>query len=133
MRFHRKHIHARPRWRHLALIVAAVALVVPASASAASFTAVLKAPNHSPTANKPWRITVTAMRGKTKLKGSVSYQFLSHGKVVGHERGRSFKHGVFHETLKFPRRAVGRALTLRVIVKTKYGTVKVPWAFKAVS
>jgi hypothetical protein len=112
------------------ILVVALALVVPATASAAAFTAHLKAPNHTPTANKPWPITVTATRGRNKLSGSVRYEFLYDGSVVSHQPGHSFKGGVYHDTLKFPNEAAGYPLTLRVIVTTKYGTVDLDRAVK---
>lgn len=119
----------RQRWVFLTLFVA-LALFVPASASAAAFTARLRAPNHSPTANKLWPITVTATRSNTKLSGSVRYEFLFDDQVVSHQPGHSFKRGVYHDTLKFPRDAIGTALTVRVIVSTHYGTVDLNWAVK---
>jgi hypothetical protein len=120
------------RWSALALTAAALVLAVsaPASASAAPFTAHLKAPNHTPTAGKKWPITVTATRGHTKLSGSVRYQFLFDGTVESNQPGHSFKRGVFHDTLLFPKEAVGYPLTLRVIVKTRYGTVDLNWSVK---
>ena len=111
-------------------LLAALALAVPATASAAAFKAHLTAPNHSPTANKPWPITVTATRGATKLSGSVRYQFLLYGSVVSRQPGHSFTRGIYHDVLMFPSTAVGSSLTLRVIVKTKYGTVDLNWAVK---
>ena len=116
--------------RLVILLTAALALLVPATASAAMFTAHLKAPNHTPTAKKPWPITVTATRGKTKLSGNVKYEFLFDGSVVSHQPGHSFTGGVYHDTLKFPSDAVGEPLTLRVIVTTKDGTVDLDWAVK---
>jgi len=116
--------------RLLVPVLITVALVVPASASAAAFTARLTAPNHTPTANKLWPITVTATRGRTKLSGSVRYEFLYSGSVVSHQPGHSFRGGVYHDTLKFPTESVGYPLTLRVIVTTKYGTVDLDWAVK---
>lgn len=127
MRLLTSHIDSRPWWRFLAPMVTALALAVPASASAAAFTAHLHAPNHSPVAGKKWAITVTATHGSAKLSGSVRYQFLYGGTVVGNQKGGSFKHGVFHDTLLFPKRSVGYPLTLRVVVKTRYGTVYIPW------
>jgi hypothetical protein len=118
------------RFRVLALMLTATALALslPVSASAAApFTAHLQAPNHTPTAGKKWYITVTATHGKTKLSGSVNYQFLFSGSVVGHQKGHSFKGGVFHDWLLFPNKSVGFSLTLRVVVKTSYGTVDLPW------
>jgi hypothetical protein len=109
----------------------ALAMAVPAAASAAAFTARLTAPNHTPTANKQWPITVTVTRGGARLGGSVRYQFLFQGQVVANRAGHSFTHGVYHDTLLFPGAAVGRVLSLRVIVTTKYGTVDLPWWIKA--
>jgi hypothetical protein len=123
---------AHSRWRaSLVLIFTALALALPAGASAAAFTARLHAPNHSPTAGKKWPITVTATRGRTKLGGSVRYQFLFGGQVVSSQPGHSFRHGVYHDNLLFPADAVGEPLTLRVIVKTKFGTADLNWAVEA--
>lgn len=132
MRFPDQHVHTRSRWRVLALLATALVLVlvVAASASAAAFTARLQAPNHTPTAGQKWPITVTVTRGGAKLSGSVSYQFLFAGQVVSNQPGHSFTRGVFHDKLLFPARSVGFALTLRVIVKTRYGKVLLPWAIK---
>jgi opacity protein-like surface antigen len=123
-------MNSRSSLRVLALVLTALALALPASAvaAAAPFTARLQAPNHSPTAGKKWYITVTVTHGKTKLSGSVSYQFLYNGSDVGNQKGHSFKGGVYHDWLLFPALAVGHPLTLRVVVKTSYGTVYLPWA-----
>jgi hypothetical protein len=114
----------------LVIVGLALALALPASASAAPFTAHLKAPNHTPTANKRWPITVTASHGRTKPGGVVRYEFLFDGQVVGHAPGHGFRNGVFHDRLLFPSRAVGHAITLRVIVKTRFGTVNLDWNVK---
>ena len=114
----------------LLLIGLMVAFAVPSSASAAAFSARLHAPNHRPTANKRWYITVDVTHGRSKLSGSVRYQFVYNGTVVGHYPGHKFKHGVFHDWLLFPKRAVGITLSLRVVVSTRYGTVQVPWWVK---
>ena len=113
------------------LVGLAVALALPALASAAPFTARLKAANHQPVANKKWPITVTVTRGRAKLSGSVRYEFLFNGAVEAHRPGHSFKHGVYHDSLLFPSEAVGYTLSLRVIVTTRYGTVQLPWWIKA--
>lgn len=114
----------------LVLVGLALALALPASASAAPFTAHLKAPNHTPTANKKWPITVTASHGRTKPGGVVRYEFLFDGQVVSHQPGHGFRHGIFHDSLVFPSRAIGHAITLRVIVKTRFGTVNLNWNVK---
>jgi hypothetical protein len=119
---------ASRRHARLALIFTALALAVPATASAAGFTARLYAPNHSPVVNKGWPIKVTARRGGRKLSGSVRYQFVFGGSVVASKPGHKFTGGVYHDKLKFTAPSVGVQLTLRVIVKTRFGTVTIPWA-----
>jgi hypothetical protein len=114
----------------LALAVVALALVIPAAASAAPFTARLSAPNHQPKANKKWWITVTATHGSTKLNGSVDYSFLFDGQVVSRYPGHAFTHGHFRDWLLFPKRAIGHTITLQINVHTNYGTVKLPWWIK---
>ncbi|HWF74684.1 MAG TPA: hypothetical protein VG186_15145 [Solirubrobacteraceae bacterium] len=114
----------------LTLIFTVLVLALPASAMAAPFTSSLKAPNHSPTAGKKWYITVTATHGKSKLSGNVNYQFLFGSAVVSNQKGHSFHGGVFHDWLLFPKKSVGYSLTLRVVVKTSFGTVDLPWAIK---
>jgi hypothetical protein len=113
----------------LAAAVALVALAAPASALAGGFTARLYAPNHQPRVGL-WRITVTATRGRQKLSGQVNYRFLYHGSVVSHQRGRAFRDGVCHDTLKWPGTAVGWNITLQVVVSTRYGTDYLNWWIK---
>lgn len=123
----------RPAFRGPVSVVLAglvLALAIPASASAAAFTANLTAPNHQPKANKKWPITVTVTRGDRKLSGSVRYAFLYQGVVEARRPGYSFKHGIYHDTLVFPDAAIGHTLSLHVIVQTKYGTVVLPWWVK---
>ena len=118
------------RWRFAVPVLAVLALAVPSTASAAAFTTHLTAPNHTPTANKAWPIKITVTRGRSKLSGSVRYEFLYNGSVVSHQPGYSFKGGVYHDKLMFPSEAVGYPLTLRIIVTTKDGTVDINWAVK---
>ncbi len=113
------------RWGSLILI--AGALAAPASASAAAFTAHLKAPNHTPTMNRKWWITVTANRGRTKLSGKVRYDFVTSAGTFSRP-GHSFKHGVYRDWLRFPPASVGHRFTLRVVVSTRYGRVDLNWA-----
>ncbi|MFZ0091368.1 MAG: hypothetical protein WAL63_17800 [Solirubrobacteraceae bacterium] len=118
-----------PRGRTSLLAAGAVLmLAIPASASAAAFSAHLKAPNHTPTANRKWPITVTATRGNAELSGNVKYQFLFQGQSVASRPGHTFTHGVFRDTLVFPGASIGHTLTLRVIVSTRYGTADLNWA-----
>jgi hypothetical protein len=114
----------------LALLAATLALALPAGASGAGFTArLLGTPTHQPRVGR-WPITVTATRGRQKLSGSVSYQFLYQGQVVSRQPGRSFRNGVCHDTLLWPKRAVGHTITLRIVVKTRYGTDYLNWWIK---
>jgi len=114
-------------------VVLTVGLAIPATAAAGGFTAHLYVPHNT---HKPkvggWHIKVTANRGRQKLSGNVSYQFLYQGIVVSTQRGRSFKHGVMHDTLLWPRRAVGHTITLRVVVKTRYGTDYLDWWIRVI-
>ena len=121
---------SRPRMV-LTLIAVALAFAVPVSASPGAFTARFSAPDHSPTAGKPWRTTVTATHGTAKLSGTVRYQVLYQGKVVNTQPVRSFTGGVYRRSLTFPAAADGVALTLRVRVRTSFGTVVLNWDFKA--
>ncbi len=105
----------------------ALALAIPASASAAAFRAHLRAPNHTPTMNKKWWITVTATRGRAKLSGKVSYRFVTSAGTFSRP-GHRFKHGVYRDWLRFPAAAVGHKLILRVVVSTRYGTVGLNWS-----
>ena len=118
------------RGASLLLIGVVLLLTAPGAALGAGFTARLVAPNHSPTANEPWPITVYVTRGRAKLSGSVNYHFLYNGAVVSRQPGYSFRNGVYHDHLKFPSDAIGYQLTLQVIVHTKYGTDYIDWAVK---
>lgn len=119
---------ARALRRAVALaLLTVVLLTLPASASATAFKAVLHAPNHTPTVNTKWWITVDVTRGTTKLSGSVRYEFVFDGQTVSNQPGHGFTGGVYKDSLVFPSSAIGMKLTLRTIVKTKYGTVTLPW------
>jgi hypothetical protein len=108
----------------LAVLVAAFALLIPSTASAASFGARVAFPKSNPVMNKPWNITIYAWKGHRELSGSTKYQFLLDGTPVTKTRkGITFHHGVGHDHLTFPGAAVGHTLTLRVLVTTSYGTL----------
>ena len=117
------------RTRVVALIAAIVAFALPASAVAGGFTARLYAPSHQPRVGK-WSIKVTATRGRQKLSGSVSYRYLFQGVVVSTQPGGHFTRGVYRDTLTWPRRAVGHAITMQVVVQTRYGTDYLNWWIK---
>lgn len=125
--------HSPRKWRDrtavLAVIGAIATLAIPASTQAASkFTIVPHFPNHTPTANVGWKITLDVTKGKTKLSGSGKYEFEFSGTVVSRQPGKKFTGGLYKDTLKFPSTAVGEPLTLVVLITTKYGTQSVSWA-----
>lgn len=106
-----------------------VTLALPASAMASSFKLTPHIANHTPTIGVKWPITVDVDKGKTKLSGSVKYQFLFQGSVVSTQPGHSFKNGVYKDLLLFPasRTPAGITLTIKIEVKTKYGTESLNW------
>lgn len=119
--------------RHLKPFVLALlaTLALPASALAAAFKLTPHIANHTPTVNVKWPITVDVTKGKAKLNGSVKYEFLFQGLVVGHKPGHRFTRGVYKDTLLFPSDSLGQPLTVRIIVTTKYGTEHLDWAVKS--
>jgi hypothetical protein len=128
----RKRSHRRPcRARRIVVLCAAAALALPASAFAATgFTIRVHIANHTPIVGKRWPIELTVTRGDKKLNGTIRYEFLFDKTVVSTEpKHGSFKlkHGVYHDNLVFPRQSVGEPLTLRFVVRTRYGTEHVDW------
>jgi hypothetical protein len=106
-------------------------LALPASALAAAFKLTPHIANHTPTVNVKWPITVDVTKGRLKLNGSVRYEFLFQGSVVSHQPGHGFTRGVYTDKLLFPSDSLGQPLTLRIIVKTKYGTEHLDWAVQS--
>ena len=114
----------------LAGVIAALAVLIPSSALASGFTAHVRFPNHYPIAGKPWRITITATRGRQKLNGTIKYVFITPVGPMTRKSSVRIKHGVAHDSLKFPGEAVGHKLGLNVVIKTKYGRDTVKWWVK---
>jgi hypothetical protein len=114
-------------WRALLpLVVVAGILALPASALAGGFTAHIYLSTHEPrVGGQP--IKITATRGRQKLSGNVSYQFFYHGTMVSHKPGRALRNGVCRDRLLWPKDAIGHTITLRVVVKTRYGTDYLNW------
>jgi hypothetical protein len=111
-----------------AAAIALGVLAFPAAALAGgSFTVKAHFPNHTPIANKKWPITIDVTKGKTQLSGSVKYQFLLGPTVVSTQPGHKFTKGVYTDKLTFPSDAIGQALTLGVVVTTKYGSKTIDW------
>lgn len=132
------------RPRTLAILACTAAVLAPAApASAASFVARLKAPNHSPKAGtKSWVITVTARTSSGRaLHATAVYQFLYNGQRVstqypnpGHSTGARHPYaftGSYRDAILWPKRAVGFPLTLRVVVSVPgRGSRNLDWAVR---
>ena len=113
----------------LAVFAALAVMALPTTALASGFTAHLYASTHQPKVGR-WPIKVTATRGSQKLSGGVSYRFLLYGTQVSKQPGHSFTHGVYYDTLIWPKKAVGHTITLQVVVRTRYGTDSLNWWIK---
>ena len=104
-------------------------LALPATALAASFKITPHISGHSPTINQKWPVRLTITRGKTRLSGTVKYEFLFQGSVVSHQPGHKFTHGNYTDTMIFPAQSLGEPLTLRILVTVpKYGTEHLDWS-----
>ena len=110
-------------------VIAAVAVLAP-SALASGFTLHVKFPNHTPTVNKAWRITITANRGRQKLSGTIKYVFVTPVGNMTRNATVKVKHGVAHDSIKFPGESAGHRLPMKVVVSTRYGTDTVNWWVK---
>jgi hypothetical protein len=114
-------------------LATAAALALPASALAASFTVRVHIANHTPVIGRRWPIELTVTKGHRKLSGTVRYQWLFEGAVIRTQPehgGYRFKHGVYQDQLLFPAQSVGEPLTLRFLVRTRYGTEHVDWTLR---
>lgn len=119
-------------WSSVAVVAATLALAIPATALAGGFTAHLYMgrEGHQPRVGRQ-HIKVTAYRGRRPLSGSVRYLFTFDSQVVGRRWGGRFRHGVFHDTLRWPADAVcGCTIHIEAVVKTRYGTDVLPWWIK---
>ncbi|MGH2862907.1 MAG: hypothetical protein ACRDLT_15590 [Solirubrobacteraceae bacterium] len=117
----------------IALGMIAVGLVLPTAALAAGFTIRSHIANHTPIAGKRWPVELTITKGRRKLTGTVRYQFMFAGVVVRTQPRHGafrFKHGVYRDELVFPKQSLGERLTLRFLVKTRYGTEHTDWALE---
>jgi hypothetical protein len=105
------------------------ALALPACALAAAFKLTPQIPNHRPTVGREWPIKLVVTRGRTKLSGSISYEYLFNGSVLSKQKGHRFTDGVYTDRLVFPSKSVGQPLTLRfLVVVPRYGMQKLDWA-----
>jgi hypothetical protein len=100
------------------------------SESAPGPTVTLDAPNHQPTVNAAWPITITARDPDGRpLRAEVRYQYLFAGSVVAHRSHYRFK-GTFHDIIRWPKRSVGIPLTFRALVSTPLGTRRLDYAVR---
>jgi len=115
--------------RLVVAFAASVALTAtsPSTATAAVLKLTPHIVNHSPVINKKWPIVVDVTRGKARLSGTVSYEFLFSGAVVSTQKGHAFTGGVYRDAMVFPAASLGQPLTLRIVVKTKYGSGHIDW------
>ena len=92
--------------------------------------ATLHGENHAPIAGKLWAysVHVTEASGHP-LSGTVRIQFTLGGLVVGTDNPpvHPVKNGSWHDTLTFPKAAVGHPLTFQAIVHTTAGSATLNW------
>jgi hypothetical protein len=134
------------------MVAVAALLLSAAPAQAAPFVAKLKAPTHSPKANRLWPITVTARTESGKaLRATATYQFVYNGSVVAtrypspraNPKSACSKAGTCRKspypfrgrmrdgTFTWPARAAGVGLTFRVVVVVKgKGRVNLDYAVR---
>jgi hypothetical protein len=102
----------------------------PAIAASSGITAKLSpAPSHTPPVGGE-KITILVTKGTQKLRGSVKYQFLFEGQLVNSQPGKTFKNGVYHDTLQWPAAAIGKKLTVKMIITTNAGTTSLSYWFE---
>jgi hypothetical protein len=89
--------------------------------------------SHAPKVKQAWRysLKVTDATGRP-LSGTVDIEFVFAGQVVGRDTPPSHPvtDGRWHDTIEFPARAVGFALTFRAVVHTRLGSVILDWPVK---
>jgi len=125
------------RWTRALLATVSAALVFPAAAPAAGWSAAVRfPPGHDPKIGSKWTFNGTAKRGKTQLSGDYRYTLYFKGRSLadlgGQSKWRSFKDGHFSHALNFATKnsengrgiteAIGLPLAIKVEVKTQYGT-----------
>jgi|tagenome__1003787_1003787.scaffolds.fasta_scaffold20093985_2 hypothetical protein len=121
------------------LAIATASFASPTAGPSVRWSAKLTAPGHNPKARKRWpvKIVVKTAGGKA-VSGTVQYNFLFNGTVVqvrsclDHGNTPCKFKGTYRDVLHFPRKSIGYALTLRFIVKTRFGTKNIDYAIKVV-
>jgi hypothetical protein len=105
-----------------------------AAVTTGSVHATFQGASHNPTVGKPWAYSVhVSDAGGHPLSGTVRIQFTFSGQVVGtdHPPVHPVRNGSWHDTLTFPKAAVGQPLTLQAVVHTGAGSVTLNWPITA--
>ncbi len=120
------------------LVALAFVLSVPAAALGANYwhysgpvRALLTGQNHDPTAKKVWKYTVHVFSPSgAPLSGTINTAFALDGEVVGHETPPTHKvvHGYVHDTITFPKEAVGHPIDLQIVVHSEGHSFTLDWA-----
>jgi cytoskeletal protein RodZ len=95
--------------------------------------ATLVGDNHHPKVNQPWHYTVTVTDSAGhKLSGTETTEYTFGGVVVGTEKPANvkFTNGVYHDTIEFPKAAVGHPLDVQAVVHTSLGSKTLDWAIQ---
>jgi hypothetical protein len=122
----------------------AVAFGLLSASPALALQAKLTAPDHSPHAEQPWPITVTAHKDNgERAHASAFYEFLFNGQVVatrypdpkhpngGHRTTPLNFYGKYKDIVKWPKDAIGYPLVFRVVVQARNGIIQnVDWPVK---
>lgn len=110
-------------------VAAAAALGAAPTAGAAPFVAHLSVPGHHPRAGHRWPVTVTAHSHRgAPLAGRVDYEYLYGGRIVSRQPGGRLRRGRWHDAaFTWPARSIGYRLTLRAVVRTRLGVVRLPY------
>jgi hypothetical protein len=88
----------------------------------------LRAGTHHPRAGAPWPIAIRAYDPDGRpLRAEVRYQYLFGGAVVARRSHYRFR-GTFHDTFRWPERALEVPLTFRAVVTTPLGTRRLDYA-----
>jgi hypothetical protein len=145
---------ARPALVAVFTVLASVAVLASAggASGAAPCVASLSAPTHHPKADRLWPITVTCRTPSgAPVRATATYQFVYGGQVVAtrypspnadpkspcsragtcRNSPFPFRGRMYDDTFTWPRRSVGVALTLRVVVAVRgKGSVNLDYAVR---
>lgn len=111
-------------------LVTGLALTAGPAGGAGGIRVRLTGLNHHPVVGHRWTywIVVTNSRGQ-RLSGTETTHYLYNGAVVGTERPVNvrFRNGYYHDTLIFPKAALGHPLRVWTVIKTRQGSGSAAW------